>query len=181
MDALSISTGRRIGTKQPKAGRISRDQEPKLHQSTTSPNADQITYWNTRAGETWAAMQKRIDAQVGPLGLRGIEQLALSEGESVLDVGCGCGATTFELARRVGAPGQVTAVDISKPMLDVARRAADEAEHCTRGGPLARLLAENPEAVAPVKETLRSTLRDYENHGAVKMDAGVWIVSARTP
>jgi SAM-dependent methyltransferase len=285
---------------------------PNLDQSTTtSPNADQITYWNTRAGETWAAMQKRIDAQVGPLGLKGIEQLALSEGESVLDVGCGCGTTTFEIARRVSPSGHVTAVDISKPMLDVARRAADEAhvrnvtfleadaqiyafgagsfdalfsrfgvmffidpvaafknlraalkpgsgrlafvcwrklaenswmatplkaamqhlppqppadpfapgpfafadaervkgiltqagfgdikitphdekvelgtlqdaaEHCTRVGPLARLLSENPDAVDRVRETLRHTLREFETNGIVRMDAGVWIVRAR--
>src|SRR5947209_14994270 len=109
MDALSISTGRRIGTKQPNAGRISRDREPSLDQSVASPNADQITYWNTRAGETWAAMQKRIDAQVGPLGLKGIDQLAPREGEKVIDIGCGCGTTTFELARRVGASGRVLA------------------------------------------------------------------------
>jgi SAM-dependent methyltransferase len=92
------------------------------------PNADQITYWNSRAGETWAAMQKRIDAQINPLGLTAIERLAPADGEKILDIGCGCGTTSFELARHVGASGHVTAVDISKPMLDVARRGAKEAQ-----------------------------------------------------
>jgi hypothetical protein len=54
-------------------------------------------------------------------------------------------------------------------------------EHCTRVGPLARLLAENADAVGLVKETLRTTLRGYEPEGIVQMDAGVWIVSARAP
>src|SRR4029453_2942629 len=38
-------------------------------------------------------------------------------GERVLDVGCGTGQTSLELARRVGADGRVTAIDISAPML----------------------------------------------------------------
>jgi hypothetical protein len=52
-------------------------------------------------------------------------------------------------------------------------------EHCTRVGPLARLLAENPDAVDPVRDTLRHTLREYVREGIVRMDAAVWIVSAR--
>jgi SAM-dependent methyltransferase len=38
-------------------------------------------------------------------------------GERVLDVGCGCGATTLEFARAVGPAGRVAALDISGPML----------------------------------------------------------------
>jgi SAM-dependent methyltransferase len=43
----------------------------------------------------------------------------------VIDIGCGCGTTSFEIARRVGASGHVTAIDISRPMLDVARGEAE--------------------------------------------------------
>jgi hypothetical protein len=60
-------------------------------------------------------------------------------------------------------------------------RMLDQAvEHCTRVGPLARLLAENPDAVAPVIETLRDTLRQFETDGVVRMGSGVWIVTARS-
>ena len=45
----------------------------------------------------------------------------------MIDIGCGCGDTTLELARRVGAGGSVLGADISAPMLDVARRRAGEA------------------------------------------------------
>ena len=38
-------------------------------------------------------------------------------GERVLDIGCGCGATTLEFARAVGPAGRVVALDISGPML----------------------------------------------------------------
>ncbi|MGA8601958.1 MAG: class I SAM-dependent methyltransferase [Beijerinckiaceae bacterium] len=97
-----------------------------MDQSTTaSPNADQITYWNARAGNTWASMQKRLDTQIGPIGLKALDALAPREGERVIDIGCGCGTTSFEIARRVGASGHVSAVDISQPMLDIARRDAE--------------------------------------------------------
>jgi SAM-dependent methyltransferase len=39
----------------------------------------------------------------------------------VIHVGCGCGATTLELARRVGLSGRVTGVDISEPMVRRAK------------------------------------------------------------
>ncbi len=45
-------------------------------------------------------------------------------GEHVLDVGCGTGIVAREVASRLGAPGAVTAVDLSANMLDVARAAA---------------------------------------------------------
>jgi SAM-dependent methyltransferase len=53
--------------------------------------------------------------------------LAPREGERLADIGCGCGATTLELARRVGSGGGVLGVDISAPMLAVARERAKAA------------------------------------------------------
>jgi SAM-dependent methyltransferase len=45
-------------------------------------------------------------------------------GERVVDVGCGCGATTLELARAVGPEGAVLGLDVSEPMLARARERA---------------------------------------------------------
>jgi SAM-dependent methyltransferase len=87
-------------------------------------NTDQITYWNDAAGKTWAEYQDALDRQIEPLGARVMEVLAPAPGERVLDIGCGCGQTTLELARRVGPSGAVVGVDISQPMLAVARERA---------------------------------------------------------
>jgi ubiquinone/menaquinone biosynthesis C-methylase UbiE len=48
----------------------------------------------------------------------------VAHGERALDLGCGCGATTLELARRVGPGGSVLGVDLSEPMLARARERA---------------------------------------------------------
>jgi ubiquinone/menaquinone biosynthesis C-methylase UbiE len=89
------------------------------------PNLAQVEYWNATAGETWARFQDQLDRQLAPLGLEAIQALAVTPGDSLIDVGCGCGHTTLDLARRVGPEGTVLGVDISQPMLEVARRRAE--------------------------------------------------------
>ncbi len=89
------------------------------------PNAQQIEYWNEGSGARWVAMNEVIDAQIAPLGEAGIEAAAVAEGERVLDVGCGCGQTSLQLAERVGRHGEVLGIDISAVMLERAvQRAA---------------------------------------------------------
>jgi len=46
---------------------------------------------------------------------------ALDEGEAVLDIGCGCGATTFSAAHAVGRSGAVYGIDVTPSMLNIAR------------------------------------------------------------
>jgi SAM-dependent methyltransferase len=90
----------------------------------SAANAAQVAYWNDAAGRTWASKQDQIDRQIRPLGLAAMDRLAPAPGETLLDVGCGCGDTSLELARRVGAEGGVLGLDISVPMLEVARQRA---------------------------------------------------------
>lgn len=89
--------------------------------STDEGNTAQIDYWNATVGQTWAALQMQLDRQLEPLGKAAIEALAPRAGETILDIGCGCGATSLALAQAVGGAGQVLGIDISEPMLEVAR------------------------------------------------------------
>lgn len=85
------------------------------------PNADQIAYWNDTAGQTWASLQSLLDRQIAPLGQAAMAALAPAPGEAIADIGCGCGDTVLDLARAVGPDGSVIGLDISEPMLEVAR------------------------------------------------------------
>jgi demethylmenaquinone methyltransferase/2-methoxy-6-polyprenyl-1,4-benzoquinol methylase len=49
-----------------------------------------------------------------------INQTELKQGQLVLDVCCGTGSVTFDLAAKVGNNGQVIAVDLSSKMLSIA-------------------------------------------------------------
>ena len=90
------------------------------------PNAAQITHWNEVVSGTWTAFQRLLDRQLAPLGRRAMAALAPQPGEAILDIGCGCGETTLDLTAHVGADGRVLGVDISGPMLAVARQRAEE-------------------------------------------------------
>ena len=56
-----------------------------------------------------------------------LDLLAITAGERVLDVGCGSGAVTREIARRVGSRGAAVGLDPSPALLAVARELAKEA------------------------------------------------------
>jgi SAM-dependent methyltransferase len=89
-----------------------------------APNDDQVRYWNEVAGPRWVRFQERLDRELAELGALAMERGGVAAGESVLDVGCGCGGTTLELARRVGPRGRALGVDVSRPMLERARARA---------------------------------------------------------
>jgi SAM-dependent methyltransferase len=94
---------------------------------TDGPNAQQIEYWNEVSGERWVEMGDVIDAQISPLGEVAMDRAQIESGERVLDIGCGCGQTSLELATRVGQKASVLGLDISGPMLARARDRAREA------------------------------------------------------
>lgn len=87
-------------------------------------NKEQISDWNGPLGVRWADLQSQFDDLTRPFGDAAIQAAAAQPGERVLDVGCGCGDTSFALAKAVGPSGAVLGVDVSKPMLEVARRHA---------------------------------------------------------
>ncbi len=93
----------------------------------TGPNAEQATYWSETSGPKWVAMQERIDAQIAPLGLEAIGRADPRPGERCLDVGCGCGQSSLQLAERVQPGGQVLGLDLSVPMLARAAERAKQA------------------------------------------------------
>jgi ubiquinone/menaquinone biosynthesis C-methylase UbiE len=87
-------------------------------------NADQIAYWNGPGGQHWADRQQTQDVVLAPVSDALIARAGPKAGERIVDVGCGCGATTIALAQKVGPTGHVSGIDISAPMLGRARQLA---------------------------------------------------------
>jgi len=82
----------------------------------------QAAYWNGDAGQRWARHQGQVDRALRPFGEAMIEAARLQPGQRVIDVGCGCGGTTFSAAKRVGSAGRMVGIDISAPMIERAKK-----------------------------------------------------------
>src|ERR1700720_2934385 len=87
-------------------------------------NADQIAYWNGPGGQPWTDRQQAQDTMLAPVSDILIDRAKARAGARIVDVGCGCGATTIALAQKVGSAGHGFGIDISAPMLGRARQIA---------------------------------------------------------
>lgn len=89
-------------------------------------NSDQRDFWSDAAGPKWLRFESAMDTLLQPV-LKGVLARAnLQSGETVLDVGCGTGASALQAGDAVGPTGRVLGADISGPMLS---RAAARAQH----------------------------------------------------
>jgi SAM-dependent methyltransferase len=91
------------------------------------PNADQIESWDGFIGQRWVDDAERLDRMSREFGEQIIVRLAPLPGERILDIGCGSGALALAIGPIVGVDGSVTGVDISGPMLELARSRSERA------------------------------------------------------
>ncbi|WP_304304639.1 class I SAM-dependent methyltransferase [Pseudacidovorax intermedius] len=85
---------------------------------------DQAALWNGNAGRAWVDAQPILDHLFAPVAERLIQAADISPGHTVLDVGCGTGATTLRAAEAAGPGGTCTGIDLSEPMVAHARQRA---------------------------------------------------------
>ena len=87
-------------------------------------NEDQIEYWNGEVGQRWTQYNTKMECLLQPVTEALLAHAPLDGCTSAIDIGCGCANQTLTLAERLGANASVLGVDISAPMLELAREQA---------------------------------------------------------
>jgi len=100
--------------------------EHRVTQPPTTPNQAQAELWNGLAGRNWVEQNALLDRLLEPLVQPLVDDVRRQGARDVLDVGCGAGATTFAVARSLRGQGRCTGLDLSAPLIDLARRRAVE-------------------------------------------------------
>lgn len=94
-----------------------------------SGNTEQRTFWTDDAGPIWIDQRAVMDAALAGVLEGTLARANLCAGQHVLDIGCGAGTSTLAAARRIGAQGHITGLDISATLLAAAR--IDSKDHTT--------------------------------------------------
>ena len=87
----------------------------------------QSVFWDERA-DAWDRHADAMEPFSRQFGDPAMALLDPRPGQHVVDVGCGPGVTTIELARRVAPTGSATGVDVSSRMLEAAERRASASQ-----------------------------------------------------
>lgn len=90
-------------------------------------NVDQATSWDGPDGDNWTEHEDFYNDCTNLISPHLFAAAAIAPSERVLDLGCGCGATTRQAARSA-VSGTATGMDLSTRMLERAR------EHATAEG-----------------------------------------------
>lgn len=77
------------------------------------PQGVDAAEWAGQMGQKWLAHVDQFEGMIADVGSAVIADAKFKPGERVIDIGCGGGATSLEIARLVGPSGWVTGLDIS--------------------------------------------------------------------
>lgn len=89
-------------------------------------NEQQTEFWSGSGGEYWVVNQQQMDTMLKPLGDAALAHIDLASVQHLLDIGCGTGSTTLDIAARLSDGARVTGADLSVPMTDYARSRVTE-------------------------------------------------------
>lgn len=87
------------------------------------PNDEQRRAWDGPGGAYWTEHAARYDRGVAAYQPAFLDAAAVQLGDRVLDIGCGAGQTSRDLARSASG-GSVLGIDLSSSMLSLARQTA---------------------------------------------------------
>jgi SAM-dependent methyltransferase len=94
----------------------------------TQANAEAIEAWNTFLFDKFLRFRPYVVGGLAIHGLAALERHPPPIGAKVLDVGCGFGDTTTDIAQRIGACGEAVGVDAAARFVDLATNEARDAK-----------------------------------------------------
>jgi len=91
-----------------------------MNESIFDSNIEAIEAWNTILFDKFLRFRAPLTTGLAIHGTAELERYPVRFGERVLDIGCGFGDTTIEIARRVGPNGSVTGIDAAQRFIELA-------------------------------------------------------------
>jgi ubiquinone/menaquinone biosynthesis C-methylase UbiE len=95
--------------------------------SAIEPRSQYVDFWNAILVPKFNQWRHVLVGGLSQHSAKVFPALALASGNNVLDVGCGWGETTIEIAQRVGPTGKVVGLDCCGAFLDAGRGDAEAA------------------------------------------------------
>ena len=89
-------------------------------------NEEQKDYWTNSAGKLWVKDKVEKDNMLEPLGNYALSKFNIIEGMNVLDIGCGTGITSTQIAKKINNIGYVTGLDLSETMINEATKYSEK-------------------------------------------------------
>lgn len=77
----------------------------------------QEQYWSTEGGDIWLQNLQNFESMIDPIGQFLIKETITNNHKYIIDIGCGGGATTLEIAKLIGSGGFVIGIDISQSLI----------------------------------------------------------------
>ena len=166
-------------------------------------NVAQAAAWDGDEGTGWAAHRERYDTSIRAYREPMLAAAAITDGERVLDFGCGNGQSSRDAARATPS-GSILGADLSAAMLEQARRQAhaeglqniDFVQADAQVHPfdadaydLACQLSVVQGLLAPLDDNARSqalavfrdAIQAHETPNGVLFNSATWFITARRP
>lgn len=96
-------------------------------QRVAPTNEEAVEAWSGVLFDRWVALRDVVAGAIAPFSDEAYRLCEPRPGERVLDIGCGLGETTLQLAGLVGPEGEAVGMDSGERFIDMARAEAEEA------------------------------------------------------
>ena len=84
-------------------------------------NDEQYEFWNEGIGKKWVQEDASMNERFTTLTNEFFSRAKIDKDDSILDIGCGGGITSYAASKLVGGNGYVIGADIYEILLDLAK------------------------------------------------------------